>query len=333
MIIIRRDPRRLLLLKAGTNLSPAQLAQWRPPTRKETQTGEYNKPRISWHGLTIRVENPAGSIRDWGGGQTRMVYDYGYVEGTEGTDGDEVDIILGPDLETVTDVYIVHQRRKGGDGAQFWRRYDEDKVMAGFKSEDDARVAYLRHYDDPRFLGPVTVMPIDEFVQKVRATADKPAMIKSLMLTHVGASMRAGHSVKPYDRRVEHMDPQRVRELRQLREERAKPREDLRAQFHAAGDGFELAHGNGQTWAVLLPDASNQGKYRYQVFDAAGLHGHYTYNTPDEALDGAFDAGFRSPDPGAMENLAPQWAEKFANPDKQAATTKSGERADSDRTR
>ncbi len=31
-----------------------------------------------------------------------------------------------------------------------------------------ARAAYLKQYDDPRFLGPITAMPVDEFVEKAR---------------------------------------------------------------------------------------------------------------------------------------------------------------------
>jgi hypothetical protein len=66
--------------------------------------------------------------------------------------------------------------------------YDEDKAMLGFASEDEARAAYLQHYDDPRFLGPITAMPVDEFVAKVRATKGNPAMIKTLFLKSVKLS-------------------------------------------------------------------------------------------------------------------------------------------------
>jgi hypothetical protein len=51
--------------------------------------------------------------------------------------------------------------------------------MVDFASEAAARAAFLRNYDDPRFLGPITAMPVDEFVTKVRRTYEKPAMIKA----------------------------------------------------------------------------------------------------------------------------------------------------------
>lgn len=149
---------------------------WKPPTPAQAEAGNYKKPRIRWNGLEIAIENPAGSVREGKGWRTKMKYDYGYVCRSEAVDGDEVDVYLGPDLDAPT-VYVVHQRKYGD-----WDAYDEDKAMLGFPSEDAARAAYLDHYDDPRFLGPITAMPVAEFVEKVRATRDKPAMIKALVL-------------------------------------------------------------------------------------------------------------------------------------------------------
>ncbi|ATI15646.1 hypothetical protein [Bordetella phage vB_BbrM_PHB04] len=150
---------------------------WTPPTPAQAEAGNYKKPRVKWNGLEIAIENPAGSVREGKGWRTKMKYDYGYVCRSEAVDGDEVDVYLGPELETAPTVYVVHQRKYGE-----WAKYDEDKCMLGFPSEAAARAAYLEHYDDPRFLGPITAMPVDEFVTKVRATRDKPAMIKALVL-------------------------------------------------------------------------------------------------------------------------------------------------------
>lgn len=153
---------------------------WRAPTPEQAESGEYFKPRLHWRGLTIRVENPAGSVRKWRGGQTKMKYDYGFIEGTEGADGDEVDVYLGPSLKFAPNVYVVRQRRNGGQNGA-WKRYDEDKCMMGFLSEAQARTAYLGQYDDPRFLGEIVTMPVAKFVEKALATADKPGMLKALL--------------------------------------------------------------------------------------------------------------------------------------------------------
>lgn len=158
------------------------------PSRKQAEAGRYNKPRVEWQGLTIAIENPAGSMRrgtnrDGVSWEVRMLYDYGEVVGSMGVDGDPVDIYLGPNPDAPL-VYVVHQRK-----VNRWDEYDEDKVMAGFDSEEDAKAAFLSCYNDPRFLGPVTAMPVAEFVAKVRATRERPAMIKSVFFlkTHVDA--------------------------------------------------------------------------------------------------------------------------------------------------
>lgn len=148
------------------------------PTAAQIEAGNYAKRKIAWHGMTISIENEAGSVRrgvdpagkPW---ETTMAYPYGYLLRTEGVDGDSVDVYVGPNVDAPM-VYVVHQR-KAGD----WRRFDEDKAMLGFGSEYEAVQAFLQHYNDLRFLGPVTSMPVAEFVEKARATFDKPAMIKA----------------------------------------------------------------------------------------------------------------------------------------------------------
>lgn len=151
------------------------------PTKAQRDAGNYAKAKLSWRGMVISIENPAGSVRRGvdGSGQpweTRMLYDYGYLLGTEGVDGDHVDCFVGPNLDAPI-VYVVHARKFGD-----WSAYDEDKCMIGFDSEEDARLAFLHSYNDPRFLGPVTAMPVEEFKAKVMATKERPAMVKSVVL-------------------------------------------------------------------------------------------------------------------------------------------------------
>jgi hypothetical protein len=168
------------------------------PSAEQAESDAYNKPRIQWRGLTIAIENPAGSVRrgrnrhgvTW---EVRMRFDYGEVVGSMGVDGDPVDIYMGPNPDAPM-VYVVHQRRVND-----WTEYDEDKCMVGFDSQADAEAAFLSNYNDPRFLGPITAMPVDEFVQKVRATAKNPAMIKSVpvmfLKTHVNTYTRKDGTV------------------------------------------------------------------------------------------------------------------------------------------
>ena len=159
---------------------PRAVVGYTPPTEAQKASSKYHKPRSDWNGLTIAIENPAGTVRegvDETGKKWRTVfkYDYGEIVGTEGNDGDPVDVYMGltPDAP---EVYIVRQMKR-----KKWDVYDEDKCYLNFDSMESAKAAYLAHYDDPRFFGGIIAMPVAEFVAKVMATKGKPSMIKSVL--------------------------------------------------------------------------------------------------------------------------------------------------------
>jgi SPP1 gp7 family putative phage head morphogenesis protein len=121
-------------------------------------------------GLTIRIENQAGSVREWTDsdgtpGSTRMLYNYGEIVGFEGADGEDVDVYIGP-VEEPQAVHVVHQRSKRSSFAT----YDEDKVMLGWDSADAARAAYIAQYDDPRFFGGMSSFTVEDFKRRLRAS-------------------------------------------------------------------------------------------------------------------------------------------------------------------
>lgn len=170
------------------------------PTPAQAASGRYPKERMAWQGLTIAIEHPEGTVRegvDETGKAWRTVFRFAYGEilGTTGLDGDPVDVFIGsyPDAP---EVYIVQQMRR-----KRWDEPDEQKCMINFGSIDEAKAAYLGHYDDPRFFGGITAMPVAEFVAKVRATRAGPAMIKAagpvvlFLKGHVGAYLRGGRIV------------------------------------------------------------------------------------------------------------------------------------------
>lgn len=113
-------------------------------------------------GLPVTVETPKGTARHWTDldgtqGETTMQYDYGFVDGAQGADGDDVDCYLGPN-ENAENVYVIHQNQKPD-----FMLYDEDKTMIGWDSAAEAKDAYLAHYDNPGFFGGMTVMSMDQF--------------------------------------------------------------------------------------------------------------------------------------------------------------------------
>lgn len=127
-------------------------------------------PTRVFAGIPVVVESPAGSVRAWRApdgteGQTQMTADYGYVAGTLGTDGDSVDVYLGP-REDARWVYVVHQLDQSTD----YQTPDEDKCMLGYASPDAALEAYLAHRDDPRAVGGMSMMSVDDFKKKIAST-------------------------------------------------------------------------------------------------------------------------------------------------------------------
>lgn len=134
--------------------------------------------RIEFQGLSISVENRKGSVRHWYDphndekGETKMKYPYGYIKGTLGTDGDEVDVYVGPNSES-SKVYIVTQMK-----APEFKQTDEQKCMLGFSSASEAKKAYLDHYNDPKFFGSMKEVSMEDFKEKLRTHKGK--LIKAL---------------------------------------------------------------------------------------------------------------------------------------------------------
>lgn len=404
---------RILILKSTDGHgNPVLLdARYRMPaavtgevTPAQALAGNYAKRRMPWRGLTINVESPAGTVRRGRGWETLMVYDYGEIAGSLGADGDPVDVYLGPYLHDAPMVFVVHQRRYGD-----WAKYDEDKCMLGWLSEAEARAAYLQQYDDDRFLGEVTAMPVDDFVKKVRQGGGGPLLL--VAKAHVKAHARRlasgqvvqvnahtdrrhttlapgqlalftrhGEPMKPNPYKgkdpvkdtpdlFEHIDPPRaaspaapppapepaptepvkpakphplersratmaeyqkdhddavaegdtgtaefMQHLLSTHREGHEALETAFAHFDKHGDGLELSHKDGRRHVIFLPDASNPGKYRYQMFDARGMMSHSTHDSPEEAVADAASSGYTVHNPGVLDKLASteEWEEGMA---------------------
>jgi hypothetical protein len=127
--------------------------------------------RVTFAGLPIAVENPKGSTRYWRDsgpdgpvtGSTVMQADYGYIEGHVGNDGDEIDCYLG-DNEDAENVHVIHQKL-----APDYKRYDEDKVVLGASSPDEAIALFAAHRNDGmQAFGGMSVTPLDVFKTKLK---------------------------------------------------------------------------------------------------------------------------------------------------------------------
>jgi len=135
--------------------------------------------KVIFQGLPVSIENRKGSVRRWYDphekreGTTKMHHAYGYIRGTKGTDGDHVDVYLGPDKNS-DKVFVIHQKK-----APAFKEFDEDKCMLGFGSGAEAKAAYIKQYDKPGFFGGMTPLSLGDFKRKVAATKTRPQMIKA----------------------------------------------------------------------------------------------------------------------------------------------------------
>lgn len=116
------------------------------PSQAQKEAGNYRLGHTRIHGLDISIENPEGSDRkgigeDGKPWSARLAAHYGYVRGTEGADGDHVDVFIGKDHQS-DGVYVVDQRNpKTG-------KFDESKVLLSFSSREEALNAYRNSYTD-----------------------------------------------------------------------------------------------------------------------------------------------------------------------------------------
>lgn len=141
------------------------------PTEGQKEVGNYKKGHVRIDGYDITIEQPKGSVRrgtDANGKQWEQMMNntYGYIRGTEGVDGDHIDIFLS-DNPTEGNVYVVDQVNSDGS-------FDEHKVMYGFNSADEARNAYLSNYEEGwQGLGTITEVSKEEFKKWVESSHRK----------------------------------------------------------------------------------------------------------------------------------------------------------------
>ena len=116
------------------------------PTEAQKEAGNYKKGHVQIGAFDITIEQPEGSIRrgtDANGKQweSKMHNTYGYFRGTEGVDGDHIDVFLSNDMDgwNGAQVFVVDQYNPDGT-------FDEHKVMLGFNDASDAKNNYLANY-------------------------------------------------------------------------------------------------------------------------------------------------------------------------------------------
>ena len=155
--------------------------------------------QMEFQGLPLDIEHTAGSVRrgkdkdghDW---TTIFRYAYGYIRGTKGADGEGLDVFVGPN-PNAEKAYVVHQKKPETG------KFDEDKVMLGFDSTEEAKGAYLDHYDNPKFFGDMVEIPMERLHELVEKKG-KLAKIANALQKRADAVLEAGPEVFPKEPKV-----------------------------------------------------------------------------------------------------------------------------------
>ena len=130
----------------STKIATASIDVNTDPTEAQKEAGNYKKGHVHVGSFDITIEQPQGSVRkgtDANGKQweSKMNNTYGYFRGTEGVDGDHIDVFLSNDIDgwNRQTVFVVDQYNPDGS-------FDEHKVMLGFNNAEEAKRDYLANY-------------------------------------------------------------------------------------------------------------------------------------------------------------------------------------------
>lgn len=121
-------------------------AQTAEPTEGQKAAGNYRKGSVNFQGLDIKIETPRGAERtgidkDGKPWATIMPAHYGYFKKSEAKDGDQIDVYLGPQVDS-TRVFVIDQIDPKT------RKYDEAKVILGTSSPTEALAIYQGGFSD-----------------------------------------------------------------------------------------------------------------------------------------------------------------------------------------
>lgn len=158
----------------GEQIQAAEAEVNTNPTEAQKEAGNYKKGHVQIGTFNVTIEQPKGSVRsgvDKGGKkwEIEMQNTYGYIRGTEGVDGDHIDVFLSDDIDGWDGhkVFVVDQRNADGS-------FDEHKVMLGFNDINDAEAAYMSNYEEGwQGLGAITGVAIEDFEKWIASSHRK----------------------------------------------------------------------------------------------------------------------------------------------------------------
>lgn len=143
-------------LHGGSGALPVRSENFRRSLRGILRENGDVVKQIDFQGLEIHIDRPEGFVQtgtnsageEW---ERTYLYDYGFIKDTEGGDGEDLDVFVGPDSASPT-VYIVTQNHADGS-------FDEYKAFVGFSSVEEVLDAYEAHIP-VEFFNDISSLPV-----------------------------------------------------------------------------------------------------------------------------------------------------------------------------
>ena len=254
------------LEEIGTTSSPEEIAEQEAqvntnPTEAQIEAGNYQKGHIKVDGYDITIENPKGSVRrgtdangrPW---EVTMNNTYGYIRGTEGVDGDHIDVFLSDD-PTSGSVFVVDQVKPDGS-------FDEHKVMYGFADAAEAMQAYLANYSPGwKGLGTISGVSREEFKKWVESSHRKTKPFREYAL-----AKRAAAAVP--QRTQSQKEPKRLVSDARMEELKKRLRSKLGGQVNIGVDPEVLAIGAEMAVGYIERGVTKFADYARTMIDEVG---------------------------------------------------------------
>ena len=130
---------------------------------EENKDDRLVQKHLDFFGMPVCVEIIAGGVKystthDGKPWQRDMKCDYGYFDGITGEDGEYLDCYIGSEYESHdSKVYVIKQMRPDGSA------FDEDKIIIGCKSQEEAKNLYMKHCHSEKCFGGIKEYTIDQF--------------------------------------------------------------------------------------------------------------------------------------------------------------------------
>lgn len=168
---------------------------------------DKTKRKMDFAGLPIDVQFDKGDRRHYPAANGYPEYNvtmkaiYGEVPRTKGTDGDPVDVYIGPNQKS-TVVFVIRQMK-----FPKYETFDEEKCMLGFDSAEEAKSCYLKHHKSPKIFGGIKELTMDQFKERLASKGregKKLAAVAEIVfaLQNAGVKLSADQTAAIYQNRT-----------------------------------------------------------------------------------------------------------------------------------